>query len=166
MGGQLVKLVDQEDLVAITYRPHRQASDDHLPDVFDLRVRRRVELEDVNLTALGDLDAGVALAAGVRRRSLSAVQRLGEDARRGGLADAARPREDERLGDALARDGVLQGLGDAPLPNHVIETLGTVLSGDDLVGHDSRCRSDDGGRRRAAGPTATRTGLRHMSVTT
>ena len=59
-------LVDDEDLVAIARRPHLQPVDDHLADVVDAGVRRGVDLEHVEVAALGDLDAGVADAAGLR----------------------------------------------------------------------------------------------------
>ena len=84
----------------------------------------------------GDLDAGVARAARIGGRPLLAVQPAREDARGGRLADAARAREDERLGDAAARDGVAQRLRDAALADDVVEALGAPLAGENLVaGH-------------------------------
>ena len=84
------------------------------------------------------LAAGVAFAARVGRRSLDAVQGPGENARRRRLADAARPREHEGLGDPLAGDGVAQGLGDAALADDVIEPLRPPLAGENLIGHSVR----------------------------
>ena len=63
--GELVHFVDDEDLVAIAGGPHLQPADDHLTDVVDAGVRRGVDLEHVEVAALGDLDAGVADAARV-----------------------------------------------------------------------------------------------------
>ena len=65
-----------------------------------------VELVDVGVAPLGDLDALLAGAVGVGRRALLAVERLGEDARGGGLAGAARPGEQVRVRDLAVGDGV------------------------------------------------------------
>ena len=99
-------LVDDEHLVAVADRRDRQALDDDLADVVDAGMGGGVDLEDVDVAALGDLDAGVTLAARVGRRPLDAVQRPGEDARAGRLAAAARAGEHERVGDALALERV------------------------------------------------------------
>ena len=137
-GRELVHLVDDEDLVAVAHRDDRQPRDDHLANVVDLGVGGGVDLEHVDVAALGDLAAGVAFAARVGRRSLDAVQGPGENARRRRLADAARPREHEGLGDPLAGDGVAQGLGDAALADDVIEPLRPPLAGENLIGHSVR----------------------------
>ena len=63
--------VDDEDLVAVADRHDAEAGDDHFADVVDLGVRRGVDLEDVDVAPLGDLDAGVAVAARIRRRPCS-----------------------------------------------------------------------------------------------
>ena len=55
---------------------------------------------------------------------------------RRGLAAAARAGEHERLGDAPALERVAQRPGHGLLAEHVIETLGTPLAGEDLVGHE------------------------------
>ena len=81
----------------------------------------------------GDLDAGVADAARIGGRTLLAVQAARQDARGRGLADAARAREDERLRDAFAGDGVAQRLRDAALADDVIEPLRAPFAGEDLV---------------------------------
>ena len=157
---ELVDLVDDEDLVAIARRPHLQAVDDHLADVVDAGVRRGVDLEHVEVAALGDLDAGVADAAGVRRRPLLAVEGAGQDAGGRGLADAAGAGEHEGLGDAAGRDGVAKGLGDALLPDHLVEALRPPLARENLVRHVSSDQSGSMWRRSRdrveSGPTATR----------
>ena len=94
-----------------------------------------VDLDHVHVAAVGDLEAGVAVAAGVGGRPLLAVQRARQDPRRGGLADAARAGEDERLRDALGGDRVAQRLRDAALADDVIEPLRPPFAGEDLVGH-------------------------------
>ncbi len=129
-----VDLVDDEDLVTITHRPDTEAGDDGVADLVDSGVGRRVDLEDVHVAALGNLDARVADAAGVRRRSRDAVQPARQDAGGRRLAHAAGPGEDERLRDAVARDGIAQRLRDATLPDDVIEPLRTPLSCENLEG--------------------------------
>ena len=66
-----VDLVDDEDLVAVADRRHAEAGDDDLADLVDLGVGRGVDLEDVDVAALRDLDAGVAHAARDRRSAPS-----------------------------------------------------------------------------------------------
>ena len=128
-------LVDDEHLVAVADRRDRQALDDDLADVVDAGVGGGVDLEHVDVAALGDLDAGVADAARLGGRAVHAVERAGQDAGAGRLAAAARAGEHERLGDAPALERVAQRPGHGLLAEHVIETLGTPLAGEDLVGH-------------------------------
>ena len=170
---ELVDFVDDEDLVAIARRPHLQAVDDHLADVVDAGVRRGVDLEHVEVAAFGDLDAGVADAARLRRRPLLAVERAGQDAGGGRLADAAGAGEHERLRDAAGRDGVAEGLRDALLPDHLVEALRPPLARENLVRHVSsesvgidewRCGFGSGARDRER-PYRDPDDLRHMADT-
>src|SRR5882724_870186 len=73
--------------------------------------------------ALADLLAVGAGVARLRRRAVLAVEGLGEQPRRGGLADAARPGEEEGVRHATRGDGGLQGAGHVILPDHVREAL-------------------------------------------
>ena len=130
---QHVHFVDDEDLVAIAGRGDAEPLDDHFADVVDTGVRRGVELDHVDVAALGDLDAGIARAARVGGRPGLAVERAREDAGGGRLADAAGSREDERLGDAPALDGVAQRLRHAHLADDIVEALGTPLASEHLI---------------------------------
>ena len=145
-------LVDQEHLVAVAGRGDRQPLDDHLADVVDAGVGGGVDLEHVDVAALGDLRARLAHAARRRRGPLHAVQGPGEDAGGGGLAAAARPGEDERLGQALALEGIAQGAGDRGLAQDVVERLGPPLPRERLVGHEVSEPSSGSG----TDPTAAR----------
>ena len=130
--------VDDEDLLAIAHRHDREALDDDLADVVDARVRRGVDLEDVDVATVRNLAAGIAFPARLRRRAVAtlAVQRLGQDAGRGGLADTARPGEDERLRhEPVVRDGVAKRARHRLLSDDILETLRPPLSRDDLVRH-------------------------------
>ena len=133
---QAVDFVDDEDLEAIAHRRDRQRLDDDLAHGIDAGVGGAVDLEDVDVAALRDLDAGVALAARLGRRSLFAIQRPREDPRRGRLPDAARARKDKGLRETPRRDGVLQRLDDAALADDVIEPLRAPFSGEGDVGHE------------------------------
>ena len=124
--------VDDENLVAVADRRDAEAGDDDVADLFDLGIGRGVDLEDVDVAALSDLDAGVADSARIRGRPLDAVQRARENPRRRGLADAARPGEDKRLRDPLRRNRVAERLGDAALADDVIEPLRPPFAGDYL----------------------------------
>ena len=55
--------VDDEDLVAVADRTDGEAVDDHVAHVVDAGVRGGVDLEHVEVAALGDFDAHVADAA-------------------------------------------------------------------------------------------------------
>ena len=49
--------VDHEHLIAIASGCNREVADDDVADVVDTGVGRGVDLEDVEVAALGDLDA-------------------------------------------------------------------------------------------------------------
>ena len=68
---EAVDLVDDEDLVAVADRRDAEPGDDDLADLVDLRVGGGVDLEDVDVAALGDLDARVADAARIGGRPCS-----------------------------------------------------------------------------------------------
>ena len=112
-----------------------EAGDDHLADVVDAGVRRGVDLEDVDVAPFGDLDAGVADAAGIGGRPVRAVQRARQDPRRRRLADAARPGEHERLRQPPARQRVAQRTRHRLLSDDIVEPLRPPFARDDLVGH-------------------------------
>ena len=107
-------------------------------------VRGGVDLEDVHVTTLGDLDAGVAHAARIGGRTVLAVQPARQDPCGGRLAHAARTGEDERLRDALGRDGVAQRLRDTALADDVIEPLRTPLAGENLIGRRQESKKSEG----------------------
>ncbi len=133
---EAVDFVDDERLVPVAHRPQAEAFDDGLADFVDPRVGGGVDLEHVDAAALRDLDARIAGAARVGRRALRTVQRPRQNARERRLAHAARPREDERLADAIAGERVPQGLRHAFLADDIVEALGAVLAREDLVGHE------------------------------
>ena len=104
------------------------------------------------------------VAARIGGRALLAVQRARQDARRRGLADAARAGEDERLRDPLRADGVAQRLGDAALPDDVIEPLGSPFASEDLKGHGGNAECSNVAETGA--PDRDPEGLRHSAGST
>ena len=114
--------VDDEDLEAALDRAMRDGLH-QVAHLVDLGVRGAVDFEDVESRALADLLAVGAGVARLGRRALLAVEGLGEQPRRGGLADAARPGEEEGVRHAARGDGGLQGTGHVILPDHVREAL-------------------------------------------
>ena len=123
-----VDLVDDIDLVAPARGGERDAVDDLLANVVDAGARRGVELVDVGVRAGGDGLALLAGAVGVRRGPVLAEQRLGEQARRGGLARAARSAEQVGVRRAPLGQGVLERRHDVLLTHHVVERLRTVFA--------------------------------------
>ena len=107
-AAEHVHLVDQVDFI----RSARRGIGGIVPqftNVIDPIVARAVDFKDVQAAAFGNLPARIAFAARNGSRTLRAIQRLGEDARCGSLADSARTDEKIRLRDASRRDGILQG---------------------------------------------------------
>ncbi len=128
-------LVDDEHLVPVPDRHERETVDDDFPDVFNAGVGGSVDLEDVDVAALCNLAARVALPARVPRRSRLTVERARQNPCGGGLAHAARPCKHERLRNAPARNRVLQRTRHRRLADDIVELLRSPFSGENLVGH-------------------------------
>src|SRR5205085_2037207 len=106
---------------------------------------------------LRNLDARVAHAARIGRRSVDAAQRPRQDARGGGLTGSPLSREDEGLRDAPARNRIAQRTRDRLLSDDIVELLRPPLSRKDLIRHwDLGFGPWDFGIFFLAGPTATR----------
>ena len=127
--GQHVNFVDDRDAKPVALRRVADRLDE-LPGMLDLAVRGAVHLEDVErIAALEDLPAGGADPAGLHGRPLLAIERPREHPRRGGLADAARARQEVRGGDAALGDRIRQGPGDGLLADEVVEGARPPFSG-------------------------------------
>src|SRR5439155_27050896 len=86
----------------------------------------------------GDRDAGFADAARVDGRPAmavrtDAVERLGDQPRRGCLADAAHPGEQKGMGQPPALDRIGERLHHSILPNQLVEALRAIFAGEDSV---------------------------------
>ena len=139
-GREHVHLVDEVDLVRSAGRGVGGVLAKRA-DAVDAVVARPVDLHHVETATLGDLDAGIAGAAGIVGRLAlvgETVEGLGQDACRGGLPDAAGTDEEVGLREPLAGDRVLERPGDVFLAHDLLEALGTVFAGEDSVAHGGR----------------------------
>ena len=129
-----VHLVDQVDLVATACRRVLGVVD-QVAHIVDAGVACRIDFEQVDKAALVDLHADAANATGLRGRPLLAIQRLGEDPRDRGLADAARAGEEEGVMDASPVQRMRQRAHDVLLPDQLGKLPGTPFARKDLIGH-------------------------------
>ena len=129
LRGELMDLVDDEDLVAVAGRRDGEPGDHHLADVIDTRMAGRVDLEDVEVPPLRDLHAGIADAARLRRGPLHTVQRLRENPRRRRLTGATRAGKHERMRDAAAGNCIAQRARHGLLADDLVKPLRTPLYG-------------------------------------
>jgi len=136
-----VHLVDHVDLEA----PHHRLVDgliEQLADLVDTAVRRRIELDGVDVAA-GAAHATWRGGDAAQAVGADAVQALGQDARDGGLADAAGAGEQVGVVQTLLRQGIAQGLHDVRLPHQLGEAARAVLAGQDDIGHGEDSRVPD-----------------------
>ena len=136
-----MNLVDDDHPVAVAGRPVAQHFLE-LADVVDPGVGCRVDLDDVEARASGDLLTGDAVTAWLGRRSLLAVDRLGQEARRRRLADAADPGKDISVSQCSGGEGVVQGSDDRILADDVGEGLRSPGAGQYLIGHGESVGED------------------------
>jgi hypothetical protein len=106
----------------------------------------------IKRSACGDFAAGIACAVRLGGRTLGAIERFGEDARRGGLADAAHAGENIRVRDAVRLNRVRKRPRHVLLADNLSKRLRAIFSGDDFVAHSilscaSRLRSAGGDER-------------------
>ena len=111
-GRQHVHLVD--DVHLPTSRRAQAGMGHQVSHGVDAVVGRRIELMDVEGAALGDLDARRADATGLAVDRRLAVERLGQDPRRGGLPRPPWPAEEVGVRHAVVAYGAAQG------PHHVV----------------------------------------------
>ena len=126
--------VDQVDLVTpLGWRVSNVFTE--LPDVFDTVVAGTINLDHVETVAGGNLAAVIAFAARCDRGSFYAIERLRQNSRGRCLSDAARADEEVRVSKPVLRDRVFQRARDMGLADQVVESLGPVFPGENLVTH-------------------------------
>ncbi len=117
-----MRFVDDIDFIGAAGGPELYPLDD-LARVLDAGVRGGVHLDHVHGVPPGDRDAGLALATWAQRLLGGAVDRLGQQPRHGGLADAARPGEQVGMRDPALGQGVAECLDDMFLADQLVEGL-------------------------------------------
>ena len=125
LTGQPLRLVDDVDLLA-THRRGGRGPFAELACVLDAAVRRRVDLDDVQVLSLADGNALRADPAGLGRRAVFAVDHLRQDPSGGRLAGPSGPAEQERVMKAVLADGAGQCPDDMFLPQHLARCLRPV----------------------------------------
>ena len=136
--GQHVDLIEDEDFGARLHRAKAHRLDD-LAHLVDAVVGCGVHFHDIRVPVGEDAGAVGAHAAGLDGRAAiafrpDAVQRAGDDARGGGLADSPHAGEHEGMRDAAGGEGVAQGAHHRFLADQVAEIRRTVFAGQHPVG--------------------------------
>ncbi|CFP07748.1 Uncharacterised protein [Bordetella pertussis] len=134
MPGQHVHFVDHVDLEAAGPRRVDRLLE-QLGHFLDAAVGGGIELEVVDEAARIDFGAGAALAARLGRDAVLAIERLGQDARQGGLADPARTGEQPGMMQALRVQRVREGSHHVILPDQGIEGSRAPLAGQYQISH-------------------------------
>ena len=120
--GDPLDLVDDEDLPAEVGRGGPGPLDE-LADLLDPVVRRGVELDDVERSALPDGDTRRTAVARIAILEVGAVERLGDDPGDRRLAGPARSDEEQGVGDLTGPDRVPEGGDDGLLADDPAERL-------------------------------------------
>src|SRR5690606_37332758 len=127
--------VDDIDLV-LTLTRRKGDLVTQVAHIIDAGIRRGVDLDQVEKTALINAYTGRALVAGASFRVLvGAVVRLGQQSGGRRLAGAARPAEKIGVTDAPALQGITQRARDMFLPDHFIEQRWSPLELERLFRH-------------------------------
>src|SRR5579871_3279880 len=101
----------------------------NLADLIDPAIACAIDFEDVDVFAGSDALANLAGITRSGRRPAHTVEGLGQDPRRGGLADAARPGKQVGVGDTVTFECVHQGLSHWFLPDQVRKLLRSIAPG-------------------------------------
>ena len=129
-----VHFVDDVDLVAAFRRRILDLVADRAHVIHTI-VRRAVYLQHIQRVPCRNLTAILAFAARLSILEIQAVERLGEDAGGGGLANPARTHEQVRMTNPVCLDGVLQGPGNMLLPHDFGESLRAPFASKHLICH-------------------------------
>src|SRR5262249_49394375 len=132
LRGEHVDFVNDVDLVARPAGPILHIAP-NLAHLIDAAIAGPVDLEHVYILAGCDTQAAVAGIARRRGRSVDAIERLCEDARRGSFADAARAGEQIGVRDAITFQGIDERLSDRFLTDEIAELLRPIATGEDGI---------------------------------
>jgi len=95
----------------------------------DLRIRGRVYFNQVNESSGADLDAGIAFSARLIGNTSLTIQRLGNDSRKRGFADAARASKQIGMMQPLLLERIGQCADHMLLSDQLGKRLGPPLAG-------------------------------------
>jgi len=138
---QHVYLVDHVDLVPRFIGPEANFLS-QIADLVDAAVGGRVDLDQIELAALGNRGADGAMVAGASLGvGIQAVDRLCQDAGQAGLAGSSDAGEEVRVRQPAVAQRVAQGQGHVLLPDYLLESLRTPLAIQGLSGHPAPLRS-------------------------
>ena len=132
--GQHVDFIDDVNLVATAGGQVAQLFA-QFSYLVDAAIGCTVDLDNIQVGTLNDFAAGLAGVAGLNGGALFAVERLGQQAGHGGLADAPGAREQVGVGHAAELNRVFEGTGNVLLFNNVVKGLGPPFSRRNLVPH-------------------------------
>jgi len=123
---------------------------DDLADIVHAGAAGGVNLPHIRRVAVLDIDADRVVQVGGIAGAAVVVQAACENARQRGLAGAARPCEQNGVGNAPAADGIAQRRGHMGLPRHFVKSVGPPLARQHLV---RQCRSASRGPQRPPSPS-------------
>ena len=131
-AGDLMRFVDDEDLVAVARRAVAYVFPQFAHFV-DAAIRGRVDLDHIRGISGRHFQAARAHAAGRNSWPLNAVEASRQDASHGGFSGAALAGKNVAVGNALLGDRVFEGGADVFLADQLRKRLRTVFPGDNLV---------------------------------
>ncbi len=123
--------------IELLFASYRRVADGfaQVADVLDTVLRGCINLLDIHRCALRNLDTGRTDIARLRGGRIVTRQRLGQDARRGGLTGTATPTKEKRMMYTTPLDCVLQRARYVFLANYLFKGLGTIFPSQDKVRH-------------------------------
>ena len=129
-----VGFVDDVDLEAAAGGAELGVGDE-IADVVDAGVAGGVDLDDVDVIAPADGEAGGTFAAGLGGWLVGglAVEAFGEDAGGGGFSGAAGSAEEKGVSEPAGGDGAGEGLSDLGLADEIVEGGRAITAGEDGV---------------------------------
>ena len=138
--GNLMRLVDDENFVAVSRRPVPYALA-QLPHLVNAAVGRRVDLDHIHRAARRNLLTARAHPAWIRRRPFDAVQKTRHQPRHRCLARPALAAENVAVRNAPLRNRVIERGLDVFLTHQFRERLRPVLARDDLIHAREKCQA-------------------------
>ena len=111
-----------------------QGTFQQIAHIVDLRVGRGIQLYQINETSAVDFLAGTAFSAWRGGDTGCAIQRLGKNARDGGLADTSRAGEQIGVMQTILCESIAECANHVLLPRQLREGLGTPFACKDCCG--------------------------------